>query len=173
MKTLKRILFGLLILLSSSGSFADTPGSPPSMADTGNNNKSTFSGSTGSVAMDVPPNPAAGVSGSKARRSGVGEFLKLLPLLVLLFGIIVIFFLILHMRTGKMDSEESIKIIGIVLIITALLFIISSGTSSDTMVNDNLYAPAFGLLGTIGGYIFGRSSSKEKKIADTTVPKGH
>ena len=77
-----------------------------------------------------------------------------LSLIVLIFGLIIICLEIFLIRSQQMNTESSIRIIIITLIITSTLFLITAGYSNDQI------APAVGLLGTIAGYLLGRMYSK-------------
>jgi len=69
---------------------------------------------------------------------------------VLIFGLIIIFIENSLIKKLKIDSEDTIKIIVITLIIVGTLFLITAGYSN------NQIAPAMGLLGTIAGYLLGK-----------------
>jgi hypothetical protein len=65
---------------------------------------------------------------------------------------------------GKIDSSQIIKCLIITLIIFAVLFLIASGYSTEQI------SPAFGLLGTIAGYLLGKDSSHVPKHSTTEQP---
>src|SRR5262245_8398122 len=74
---------------------------------------------------------------------------------LLLIGVIIIALQVhLLIRGGKTWDALSIRITGITLIITAALFLITAGYSDRQM------APVMGLLGTIGGFLLGKSDRK-------------
>ncbi len=73
-----------------------------------------------------------------------------LSMLVLAFGIITIFLEVYLIKTNKIDSNNAIKFIIVTLIITGTLFLITAGY--DTQIS-----PALGLLGTIAGYLLGKT----------------
>jgi hypothetical protein len=80
-----------------------------------------------------------------------------LSLGVLLFGLIlVIFTVILALRRSTGWDQESTRIFTISLVVTAGLFLITAGYS------DQQIAPMFGLLGTIVGYLLGKSPPGEQ-----------
>jgi len=72
---------------------------------------------------------------------------------VLMFGLIVFFLLTYLIKSGK-ETEPLLKLFGIVLIIIAAVFLMVAGYS------DKQVAPVIGLLGTIAGYLLGKSSHK-------------
>ena len=177
MKAAKKVVWMLLLMLIPAGFYAQPAGfsgKPPTRDSNAKTtvNTSTNISSSGSVSTFSTNPGSLNAPASISKRSGMDEFLKLLPVLVLAFGALIVFFLLVLIRRGIMDSDESIKIITIVLIITGLLFIVSSGTTPSTAVNTNLFAPAFGLLGSIAGYVFGRSVAVSKTHVATSDNSG-
>jgi len=83
-----------------------------------------------------------------------------LSLIVLGFGIIALFVEILLIIKKKINQDNTIKFIIITLIVTATLFLITAGYSNDQI------APAVGLLGTIAGYLLGKSQGDNKPEAN-------
>lgn len=83
---------------------------------------------------------------------------------VLLFGLVTMILASLLLRAGK-DSDAVLRVFGTILILVATLFLIVAGYSSTQI------APAMGLLGTVAGYLLGKSSNKsgpkEKTSGDT------
>jgi hypothetical protein len=75
---------------------------------------------------------------------------------VLVFGVIVIGIIAYLIRIGS-NTEELLKVFGTSLIIIYAIFLVVAGYSDEQM------APVIGLLGTIAGYILGRSSSRGGK----------
>ncbi len=78
-----------------------------------------------------------------------------LPIAVLGFGIVVIF-----LETWKMTlgwGPQSIRIVGLTLVVVAALFLVL--IMAVLKVPGELTAAAFGLLGTVAGYIFGRNGA--------------
>ena len=68
-----------------------------------------------------------------------------------IMGLLIVLF---AKKVEKLGADELTRIILLPIIIFASLFLIAAGW------NSNQTAPAFGLLGAIAGYLFGRSSSK-------------
>ena len=98
---------------------------------------------------------------------GLAQFI--LPAMVLLFGMVVVIFPMVQYSNNKdFTSEHAIRIVSITLMTTGVLFIISTGNLASSQNVTPLYAPAFGLLGTMAGYLLGRGfkpepSEKEKE----------
>src|ERR1700688_3121713 len=83
-----------------------------------------------------------------------------LSVLVLAFGIITIFLEVYLIKTNKIDSNNAIKFVIVTLIITGTLFLITAGY--DTQIS-----PALGLLGTIAGYLLGKTENHERSNNQT------
>lgn len=80
-----------------------------------------------------------------------------LSLGVLVFGLILVSTIIfIAMRNNSGWNREITKLFVSIITITAGLFLITAGYS------DQQIAPMFALLGTMLGYIFGKSSSSER-----------
>jgi hypothetical protein len=80
-----------------------------------------------------------------------------LSLLVLCFGFFALLLEVWLIQKNKIDQDNTVKFIVITLIITATLFLITAG------YNNNQIAPAMGLLGTIAGYLLGKSKDKNSQ----------
>jgi uncharacterized membrane protein YfcA len=80
-----------------------------------------------------------------------------LSIIVLVFGLIVILFEMVLIKSKNINANDTIKFIIITIIITSTLYLITAGYSNDQI------APAVGLLGTIAGYLLGRIQSPTKK----------
>ena len=80
-----------------------------------------------------------------------------LSLGVLTFGLILIIFtgIVAYKKNSGWDQEAT-RIFSVSIIVTAGLFLMTAGYS------DQQVAPMFGLLGTIVGYLLGKSSSGEQ-----------
>ncbi len=83
------------------------------------------------------------------------EFMLSMALLV--FAVIICCAEIIVFLKGHMDADHIIKLIIITLIIFAVLFLIVLGYTNDQI------GPALGLLGTIAGYLLGRSAKETSK----------
>lgn len=85
-----------------------------------------------------------------------------LSLVVLGFGLLVIAFItfIVFKLKVQIDPSIAIQFIIVTLIITSTLFLITAGYGKDQI------APAIGLLGTIAGYLLGRSQKEFKETGD-------
>jgi len=119
----------------------------------------------------VPSAPMAPVDSSLTDiKAAVSDYVKLeeartnrqwtsveivLSVAILLFGLsclLVESFLILKIGVNKWDSHSVSRMIGLTLIITSGLTLVTAGYSSEQM------SPVMGLLGTIAGYLLGSSS---------------
>jgi hypothetical protein len=84
-----------------------------------------------------------------------------LSISVLLFGLILILgILFLLYKQNKGFGNITFKTLGIVLILTASLFLIVAGYSQEQIT------PVIGLLGTIAGFIFGSTIKTNAKEPD-------
>lgn len=82
-----------------------------------------------------------------------------LSIAVLIFGLILTILeciIIIKMNMGW--NVDSIRIVGITLVVTAGLFLIPASYSNDQI------APLVGLLGTIVGYLLGKSSDEKDDL---------
>jgi hypothetical protein len=76
---------------------------------------------------------------------------------VLVFGVLLIGLQVLViLKMAKGWETHSIRMVGLTLVIVAGLFLITAGYSQDQI------APMVGLLGTIAGYLLGKTSSKDE-----------
>jgi len=76
---------------------------------------------------------------------------------VLGFALVVLCLLTyLVVKKPSSDGEMILRVFGTVIIIFGALFLVVAGYS------DNQMAPVMGLLGTIAGYLLGRTGVKEK-----------
>jgi hypothetical protein len=87
-----------------------------------------------------------------------------LSMIVLGFGLSVVILEIYLIKVRKISSEDIIKFITITLIITSTLFLITAGYSNDQI------APAVGLLGTIAGYLLGRTQNLNQREDKHEIP---
>jgi hypothetical protein len=86
---------------------------------------------------------------------GRSEMELYLSLGVLLFGLIILGLQVgLMFKVGKGWGPNSIRISGLTLVIISGLFLITAGYSQDQI------APMVGLLGTIAGYLLGKSEKQ-------------
>ena len=77
----------------------------------------------------------------------------LLSLCVLAALLIVLLTEVWLIHSRKISDDHAVKLIIISLVIMSVLFLIMGG------YDDHFIAPAFGLFGTVAGYIFGRSGA--------------
>lgn len=102
--------------------------------------------------INPPPDDLKSIGGSHF----ISELESNLSMLVLAFGIITIFSEVYLIKTNKIDSNNAIKFIIVTLIITGALFLITAGY--DTQIS-----PVLGLLGTIAGYLLGKTEHNNSK----------
>lgn len=108
------------------------------------------------------PNPARGSNLDRAR---LVEFFSertpyefWLTCIIVGFGLVVILLLLWYFRsTPNARFEEVIRSIVVVTVITGALILVTAGYSNEQI------APAFGLFGTIVGYILGQVGSVASK----------
>ncbi len=74
-------------------------------------------------------------------------------LIVIGFALIIFTLLIFRIKVQTMDAEDFIRLIVLALVICSSMYLISAGW------DDQQTAPAFGILGTIAGYLLGRGSA--------------
>lgn len=88
---------------------------------------------------------------------------------VLIFGLLVLVLAAMYMRKA---SDSHVRLFATMLIVVMAVFLIVAGYS-DTQI-----APAFGLLGTIAGYLLGKdastksSESKPKEVNNSNDADG-
>ena len=75
---------------------------------------------------------------------------------LLLFGLVVLLLIGYLIKTGK-DPEALLRSFGTILIIIVAVFLIVAGYSEKQI------APVIGLLGTVAGYLLGKSQSTRKE----------
>lgn len=80
-----------------------------------------------------------------------------------LFVTIAAFFL---RRYAGFSEDAVIRLVSLILIVSGTLFLVTLGYSAEQI------APALGILGTIAGYMLGRSHNDKVKGADGSGDKG-
>ncbi|MCX6243630.1 MAG: hypothetical protein NTU98_02900 [Bacteroidetes bacterium] len=118
------------------------------------------SGQQGQEAIINPP-PATPPSSGEKVAVPLSRFEFVLSVIVLVFGLIMVIFEGWLIRRKKINPGDTIKFITITIIITATLFLITAGYSNDQI------APAVGLLGTIAGYLLGKTQTSAEKHEQT------
>ena len=88
-------------------------------------------------------------------------------MVILFFAALVCIAEVIMFLFGKINSSQIIKLLIITLIIFAVLFLIASGYSTEQI------SPAFGLLGTIAGYLLGKSSNETEAEAALSLRKAN
>ncbi|MDX2194829.1 MAG: hypothetical protein NW207_00295 [Cytophagales bacterium] len=94
--------------------------------------------------------------------SGIPFSNLILPLSVLLFGfaIIAIIFTV-YAKVKEFSPDHAIRIVSISMLVIGILFVVSTSYMIDIAVKTELYAPAFGLLGTLAGYLLSRNNGND------------
>ena len=108
----------------------------------------------------LPKKPTEGGGNLPLHKTGLTEFFTAktpyefwLTCLIVAFGLsLVILIWISISRIKERKPEDISRPIIVVSVVTAALILVTAGFSNEQI------APAFGLLGTIAGYIFGRLS---------------
>jgi predicted PurR-regulated permease PerM len=110
----------------------------------------------------LPKNPSDGAN-LAISQGGLTDFFSArtpyefwLTCLIVLFGLIMTFLFLIHVR--RIDSrrtEDVARPIIVITLIVGTLILITAGYNNEQI------APAFGLLGTIAGYILGRLNRPE------------
>lgn len=78
---------------------------------------------------------------------------------VLFFGFFIMLLATALLYKGK-KADEVLKLFGTIIIIVSAVFLVVAGYT-DTQI-----APVIGLLGTIAGYLLGRSDAEDEKDKD-------
>jgi len=130
-----------------------------------------------SIAQQLPaapppelPNPSAGAN---LPRPGVGDVLGLrtsyefwLTCIIIIFGLLVMLLVVWHFRSiPERRAEDVARPIIIIMVITGTLILVTAGYSNEQI------APAFGLFGTIIGYILGRLTQQRANGDASTKPE--
>ncbi len=76
---------------------------------------------------------------------------------VLLFGVVVIAICAVLMKNSRPSAEAVLRVFGTVLIIVGALFLVVAGYTDKQM------APVMGLLGTLAGYLLGKTPVEKEQ----------
>lgn len=113
----------------------------------------------------IPNNAPLAIPGLNYPNQGIPLSNLLLPTIVLIFGILMIGLIFaIHKNVPEFGPDHAIKIVSIALLIIGILFIVSTSSLIDVAQKSELYAPAFGILGTLAGYLL-------SKNFDSTPPR--
>jgi hypothetical protein len=113
----------------------------------------------GAAAQQLPRPPAPEIPNPKAGGNiGLADFFSgrtpyefWLTCIIIAFGLVVIMLLLWHFRSiPDRRGEDVARAVVVVTVIVGTLILVTAGYSNDQI------APAFGLFGTIVGYILGR-----------------
>lgn len=103
---------------------------------------------------NAPPPPAAVAAQAWGFTSRMTPYEFWLTLVIVLFGLVNILCMFLFFRKHvEKNSEVILRYVVIIAIISGSLILVTAGYNNEQI------APAFGLFGTIIGYILGRLSS--------------
>ncbi|MDQ6903350.1 MAG: hypothetical protein M3139_10105 [Bacteroidota bacterium] len=83
---------------------------------------------------------------------------NLLGVLLLIILVVTVMLEIKLIKERKMKDDDALKLIIVTLIVFGSIFLVVSGYL------DSQLAPAFGLLGTISGYLLGKSDKVDKDV---------
>lgn len=83
--------------------------------------------------------------------------------MIMIFSLLVIAFMTFIIRKGG-PLEDTLKVFGTMMIIVAAVFLIVAGYSEKQI------APVIGLLGTIAGYLLGRSAGTTNRADSPPSP---
>lgn len=111
----------------------------------------------------VPTNAPAGAQGGNIAGpvSLISNYEFWLTVCILVFGVVSIIVSCRYIsKDGANNPDSIIRIISVNLIVIGTLVTITGGLS------DKQIAPAFGLFGTIAGYLLGRNNKSEKSGSD-------
>lgn len=94
-----------------------------------------------------------------------------LTCIILGFGLVTIVLLLSHFRSvSNRNTDDVAKAITVVIVIVGTLVLVTAGYSNDQI------APAFGLFGTIIGYMLGKLGtprpSQEQQSDHDVTPRG-
>ncbi len=81
-----------------------------------------------------------------------------LSLMVVLFNLSVLIITYVGMKNQslKLSASQYLRLVSIVLIITSIMFLVTAGYDKEIM------SPILGLLGTVAGYLLGKSDGDDK-----------
>jgi hypothetical protein len=163
-------LLSIILLACVAGSTAySQPASPPTMLK--QVPPSIGGNDTGNPAQDSTT-PASSMEQQKLQ----ADFQLKLTILVTAFGIFGLIFVAVVFRASvAADTEKIVRLVIVVIVVCASLILIAGGYST------NQTAPAFGLFGSIIGYILGSSrqtpgntpANGDTSVTGNTPPTGN
>lgn len=105
----------------------------------------------------IPVNDQPANKGEHKTNRFITDYEFILSAAVLVFAVIILVLEVYLIRLKLIDPTTALKFILVTLIITAMLFLITAGYTVEQI------SPGIGLLGTIAGYLLGKSENKEEK----------
>ncbi len=149
----RRMLMGLVFVFAAllaggavHGQSAPANAAPPD---------ATVPATAPAATPNAPRSPQAMSDQARREHSFTTDREQFLSIVILCFGTLVLIVQYLLLRTPRRSSFEILQLLGINLIVTGTLFLISAGYDAQSI------APGLGLFGTIAGYVLGRRSSPE------------
>lgn len=85
---------------------------------------------------------------------------------VLVFGIAMTAIATYLLKVARIPTGDVLRILALLVIVTGVLFLVAAGYDAQEV------APAIGLLGTIAGYLLGRSDREDTKESVEKVDEG-
>lgn len=153
-------LLSIVLLACVVGSTAHSqPASPPTMLK-------QVPPNLGGNDTDNPPQDSTTTAPSMAQQKLQADFQLKLTLLVTAFGVFGLLFVAWVFRSAvTTDTEKIVRLVIVVIVVCASLILIAGGYST------NQTAPAFGLFGSIIGYILG-SANRQTPGTGNTLASG-
>jgi hypothetical protein len=108
-----------------------------------------------------PPTGGASIGHSYLNKSEI-----VMSFGVLAFGLFMTCAAIFLLRTALVPSVEVIRLVALLLIVSGVLFLVAAGYDAQSI------SPALGLLGTVAGYLLGRSDRGSVEVQKAADPAG-
>ncbi len=149
------VLIGFMVIIAAKGQVI-------------NQNEASLQGSLSSLANFTPPSVTQPVDYASEQNADPGlmvftaeqrlNFAKDMSLYILAFGLIITLFAGIIAIYTKGWNREATNVFTVTIIVTAGLFLMTAGYSSQQI------APMYGLLGTIVGYLLGKTRPSEEEV---------
>jgi hypothetical protein len=118
----------------------------------------------------VPPVAAAFAQAANPAPTDIGVFARgsfltsrefVTSISVLVFGLTMTLTAVFLLTRGRQSIDSVVRLFALIIIVTGTLFLVAAGFDAKDI------APSMGLLGTIAGYLLGRSSSHDGDASNT------
>lgn len=119
-------------------------------------NNSDQGNTTSDFLKFIPPAPPDTLSTDSNNLAQI-QYAKTMSIYILAYGAVLSLFSGIIAIMTKGWNQEATKVFTVTVIVTAGLFLMTAGYSSEQI------APMYGLLGTIVGYLLGKANSSEQK----------